>query len=103
MAKVTVTREQVDAWNRMFEAGKGTANYAVFSLCHEYKNTRGNYVYLGWGDVRAHYIPHPSDRFYIKTVKGETYLYWEDCNDTERWLLGDVAKAYFNVQKGVEA
>ena len=102
MTKQIIAREQIDAWNRMFEAVKGTANYSIFSLSHEYKNTSGNYTFLGWGNVRAHYIPHPNETFYIKTIKGVTYLYWEDCNDIERWVLSDIAKAYFNVQEEIE-
>ena len=95
-----ITREQINAWNRMREALKGTNRYAMFNLLHEYlygKKWNG----LGMGGIREHRIEHPSDRFYIKKIKNCTYIYWEDCSgDKERWYLGtDLAKAYFGVEQ----
>lgn len=93
-----ITREQINAWNRMREAVKGTDRYAMFNLCHEYLYGK-RWHYLGNGGIRENYIEHPTDRFYIKKVKEYTYLYWEDRTDRERWCLTDLAKAYFGVKE----
>lgn len=100
MAKIAVTREQINNWNRMRETTLGTPNYHMFSLAHEYKAMNGHYTFLGWGGVREHYIEHPNEVFYIKKIKDETYLYWEYLTDCERWTLSDLAKAFFGVQEG---
>lgn len=91
-----ITREQIRAWNRMSKALEGTPNYALFSLTHEYLNGTRWILLRNSRDIRGQMVEHPSDRFYIKTIKGLTYIYWEDCSGSkERWWLSDLAKAYF--------
>lgn len=93
-----ITREQIDAWNRMREAVKGTDRWGIFNLSHEYLYGK-NWHYLGGGGIRENRLEHPSDRFYLKQIKGCAYVYFEECSgDKERWCLSDLAKAYFGVK-----
>lgn len=94
--KKVITREMVETWNRLAEATRGTQSFYTFTLYKEYFfGTRWHEG--GWSLIRNGRYPHPSDRYYIKTVKGTTYLYFEDCAEKERWILGDLAKAFFGI------
>lgn len=95
--KVAVTRDQIDCWNRMSEAVKGTGNYYAFALCHEYRDTSGHWHYLSHGSIRAHMLEHVGEEFYIRQIRDTLWLYWEDRGDFERWCLSDLAMAFFNV------
>lgn len=95
--KQEVTREQIRTWNRMFEASKGTNKYLVFSLQKEWMNGK-RWTFEGHGDIRGMYIERPFDHYFIKKVGENSYLYYEDCGGVqERWLLSDIAKAFFGV------
>lgn len=95
MTATKVSREQVDAWNRMAEAVRGTNNYYVFTLWHEYKTIHGRWSGIGYSLVRQSRIGIEGEEFYIKKHKDNVYLYWEFRGDAERWLLGDLGRAYF--------
>ena len=100
MKNIIISRESIESWNRLGEAMRGKANSYVFTLYHQYKNTNGRWEELGHGLIRNARINHPSDKYYVKTIKGETWLYFTDCSgDFERWLLSDIAKAYFNIEQ----
>lgn len=99
MKNITISRDQIKAWNRLGEAMRGKSNYYVFTLYHEYKDTNGRWKELGHGLIRNARIDHPSDKYFIKKIKDETWIYFTDCSgDQERWYLSDVAKAYFNIE-----
>lgn len=93
--KMKVSREQVDAWNRMAEAVRNTSNYYAFTLWHEYKTACGRWSGIGHSLVRQSRIIIEGEVFYIKKYKDNVYLYWEFCGDAERWLLSDLGRAYF--------
>lgn len=92
-----IAREQIDAWNRMREAVKGTHRWAMFNLNHEFLYGR-RWHNLGWGGIHENRIEHPNDRFYLKKVKEYTYIYWENRTDKERWCLTNLAKAFFGAE-----
>ena len=90
-----ITRQQIDTWNKMRASVKGTSKYFMFEVYHEYLNGK-RWNALGWGGIHENRHEHPSDRFYLKQINGEAYVYFEDCSgDRERWCLSDLAQAYF--------
>lgn len=99
MKKITISRDQIKAWNRLGDAMRGKANYYVFTLYHEYKDTNGRWKELGHGLIRNARIDKPEDEYYIKKIRDEIYLYFEDRTDSERWLLSDLARAYFDIKE----
>jgi len=94
MARVIVTKEDIQRFNAMTEALAGTPNYNMFYVFHQYRN--GNHWYdLGWGRV----IEHRYGEYYLKRVKDNWYLMWEFADDVERWFLTtDVVMAYFGIK-----
>lgn len=99
LASFDVSREQIDAWNRLAEAVKGTSSYYVFSLWHEYKDVNGRWQELSHGTIRSNRIELEGERFYVRKIKDNFWLYWEYRGEAERWLLSDLAKAYFDVRE----
>lgn len=94
MAKVIeVSQEKVQKYHDMVELSRGTRLWSYFCLQHEYKNTSGRWIYIGWGNVICYTT---KSRWYLKEVKGNMYLYREECGDADdRYLLGDGAKKFF--------
>ena len=99
--KREVTRERINAWNNMVELSRGTEAWYTFALYHEFISESGKkwISFNRLSGIRDGYIEHDGERFYLKTIKGETYLYWEYLTDKERWLLDDLAKAFFEGSK----
>lgn len=97
IGKAEVTREQVDAWNRMHEAARGTQAWCDFNLYEEYKDVNGRWYGLGFNGIRNARIENEGEEFYTRRIKDNVYLYWEYRGDTERWLLNDLAQAYFGI------
>lgn len=95
--RLEIAKAEIDKWNRMAESVKGTNSYALFSLWKDGIDHNGKWFALGNDhNIRAHMIPHPSDCYFIKKIKGNTWLYFEDCAGIqERWLLSDLAIAFF--------
>ena len=91
-----ISYDEIMRWNQMLESAKGKTSYYTFTLWHEGRDEHGRWFELGHGNIRAHMISHPSDVYYIKKIKDEIWLYFEQCGTVEeRWLLSDVARAYF--------
>ena len=99
MKKTTISREQVNAWNRMAENVKETSNFYIFDLWHEYQDVDGKWKGLSYGKIRHSMIEIAGEEFFIKKIKGNVWLYWEYRGDFERWLLSDLAIAYFNAEE----
>ena len=99
MALKIITREQINTFNAMNEALKGTEQYNLFYTMHEYLNgTR--WYYLGWSrGIRSSYLERSNEQFYLKCIKGQWYVYWESLTEKERFLLNDVSKAFFGIEK----
>lgn len=95
--KKIISRELIDAWNRLAEASRGTDNWLMFSLVHEWLNGKKWVTFYNRSTIRGSYIKSDTEEFYIKTIKGETFIYWENRTEKERWYLNDTAKAFFNV------
>lgn len=98
MKKTMVTREQIERYNAMHNATKGTNNYGVFSLFHQWKNPGGKtWSSRGsWGGI----IQYVSGEYYIKKVRDTYYIYWESVSDMDRWeLCSEVARAYFGIKE----
>lgn len=94
MTKKIISREQVEAYNRLANAFRGTNHFSDFTLCNEWLNGK-RWVLSGYYLIRNAYLPREDEIFYIKTVGEYTYLYYENRNDKERFCLTDAAKAYF--------
>lgn len=90
-----ISREMIDAYNRLCDSLKGTDHYYLLHLYHEYKDVDGRFQQLGWGGIREHMCKYADERFFIKKIKGACWLYYDWRGDQERWLLNDYAKAYF--------
>lgn len=99
MKKITISRDQIKAWNRLGEAMRGKANYYVFLLQHESKDDNGKWEIFGHGLINNYRSESESDRYYIKKVKDAVYLYFENETGSQRWLLSDIAQAYFNTKE----
>ena len=102
MTKV-INRELINAWNRAADAARGTDNWYTFGLYHEWLNNT-KWAGLGnRGNIRGAYIPRHDEKFYAKKIKGEIYIYWECLTEKERWLLNDIAIAFFGLDIWSEA
>lgn len=97
IGKADVTREQVDAWNRMLETSRGTNKFYIFLLYKEYRDSNGKWHGLGHSGIRDKNIEFEGEEFYIRRYKDKTYIYWKFGFGMERWELTDLAKAYFGV------
>lgn len=98
-----ISRDQINAWNRIADEIAGTNLWHRFSLQKEYKDG-SRWVYLTHNaSIRACYKEQTGERFFVKITKGGLYgesyfwLYWENCSGTEseRWLLNDLARDFF--------
>lgn len=91
----TVTIEQIDRFNKMIDALKGTDHHYILDVMHEVKEYPNPKWYcIGFGKI---YLPVESQP-YIKTIKGNTYIYADSGITTHRWLIeGDLEKAYFGI------
>lgn len=91
----TVTIEQIDRFNRMIDAVKGTDYYYIFDVMHEVKeNPNPKWFFMWYGKI---YIPKGSQP-YLKTIKGKTYIYADNGRRSHRWLIeGDLCKAIFGI------
>lgn len=94
MAKVIeVSQETVQKYHDMAELARGTRLWSDFCLQHEYKNTSGRWRYIGWGNILIYIY---QSKWYLKEVKGNMYLYREECGDADdRYLLREGAKKFF--------
>ena len=103
--RLEIAKAEIDKWNRMAESVKGTNSWALFNLWHDGIDHNGKWFALGNDhSIRAHMIPHPSDHYFIKKIKGNTWLYFEDCAGIqERWLLSDLAIAFFLPESSQES
>lgn len=90
-----IPREMIDAYNRLAEALKGREYYYLLNMYHEFKDVSGKFKSLNHGLIRNHYLEHEGERFFIKKIKHELWLYWEYRGACERWLLNDLSRAYF--------
>lgn len=98
-----ISRDQINAWNRLVNEIAGTNLWHRFSLQKEYKDG-SRWVYLTHNaSIRACYKEQTGERFFVKITKGGLYgesyfwLYWENCagTESERWLLNDLARDFF--------
>ena len=97
--KKTISKELIDAWNRAANAARGTDNWYTFGLYHEWLNGTKWIGYGHKGTIRYEYIPRGYEVFYAKKIKGEIYIYWDCCMEKERWLLNDIAIAFFGLKE----
>ncbi len=94
--RLEIPKTEIDKWNRMLRSAEGSSTCCTFTLWHEGIDEHGRWFELGFDNIRAHMISHPSDCYFIKKIKENTWLYFEDCAGIqERWLLSDVARAFF--------
>lgn len=97
IGKADVTREQIEAWNRMLDAARGTDRFYIFLLYEEYRDSKGRWHGLGHNGIRNRNIELDGEEFYIRRYQDRTYIYWECGEQMARWELSDLAKAYFGV------
>lgn len=98
MKKMTmISRDQINSWNRIANEMAGTPIYYKVSLFKEYKEGSKWMPLNHSHSIRACYTPQTGERFFLKTIKDNTYLYWENCSgtDSERWLLNEMAMEFF--------
>lgn len=93
MKTIEVSQEKVKKYSNMAELARGTRLWHDFCLQHEYKNTSGRWRYVGWGNILIYTY---QSKWYLKEVKGNMYLYREECGEADdRYLLRDGAKKFF--------
>lgn len=90
-----ISREMIDAYNRLAEALNGREYYYLLRMYHEFKDVSGKFKSLNHGLIRDHYLEHEGEIFFIKKIKNASWLYWEYRGECERWLLNDLSRAYF--------
>ena len=101
--KKEITLEQINKYNQMVEAAIGTGAYDMLGLFREYRDEDTK----KWGGNPYGYLYPISTyswdggdfiRFYLKTFSGRSYLYMDmDGEPADRYLLKDIAKAFFGV------
>lgn len=95
--RIVITREKINEWNENLESSRGTSAYYKFTLWHEGRDEHGKWFDLGnRSGINSHHIDHPSDHYFIKKIKENTWIYFEDCAGIqERWMLSDLAIEFF--------
>jgi len=83
--KKFISNEKLDALVDAREGvvGNGTMDWLEFNCACYYRNSKGNWVFLGW---------YPPRRYggYIKVIRGVTYLYFDNEDGTaDRYALSD--------------
>ena len=97
-----ISLEAVKNYSVMVEAAIGTKAYDMLALYREYRDDSkkwgGNpYKYLYPISLYEWVEDKDSVKFYLKTVSGVDYLYMDlDGEPADRYLLNDIAKAFFN-------
>lgn len=100
--KKYISLEAVKNYSVMVEAAIGTKAYDMLALYREYRDDSkkwgGNpYKYLYPISLYEWVEDKDSVKFYLKTVSGVEYLYMDlDGEPADRYLLNDIAKAFFN-------
>lgn len=100
--KKYISLEAVKKYNVMVEAAIETKAYDMLALYKEYRDDSkkwgGNpYKYLYPISTYEWVEDKDSVKFYLKTVSGVEYLYMDlDGEPADRYLLNDIAKAFFN-------
>jgi hypothetical protein len=100
--KKYISLEAVKNYNVMVEAAIETKAYDMLALYREYRDDSkkwgGNpYKYLYPISTYEWVKDKDSVKFYLKTVSGVEYLYMDlDGEPADRYLLNDIAKAFFN-------
>lgn len=96
----TLTRTQIDGYNKMVEASRGTRLHADLVLAREDITSNGGFRFFGLTSIRGGYKEYEGEKFYVKTIHGITYIYWEWRCDKMRWRIADYntdAKKYFGL------
>ena len=101
--KKTISIEQINKYNQMVEAAIGTAAYNLLALRRQYRDDDTK----RWiGDPYGYFYKittfnmEEGDEYYLKTVNGVTYLYYNIAGTpADRYCLEgkDVARAFFGV------
>ena len=98
MANITayITRDRIEAWNRIVNEVAGTRLYNRFALQKERKE-EDRWTFIGFYPIRLCYKAQEGERFYIKKIKKNLWLYWAnpEGEEQERWLLTEMAERFF--------
>lgn len=98
MAQMTkeITRDCIEAWNRIIDEAVGTKLYYSTAL-EEQRLENGRWVYIGFYPIRAIYAKQEGERFYIKQINDNLWLYWENPDGSQRWRwrLNEIAEKFF--------
>ena len=104
--KKVITREQIEKYNQMVEASRGTGAYRRLALRQEYreddtKRWRYSSMYCLLQTITMYpFDGNEGDRFYLKTIKDSVYLYADlEGEPADRYCLdgNEIAKAFFGV------
>lgn len=98
-----IPREMIEAYNRL---GNCKNLHNTLSMYHQYKDIDGRFKDIkstfssySYSLPRNNMLEIEGERFYIRKIRNEFWLYWEYRGDVERWLLHDFSKAYFDVKE----
>lgn len=95
-----LTREMINGYNKMVEAARGTCFYGDYVLGREDITSNGRFKFFIFTSLRSNYEELEGEKWYIKTVHGITYIYWEWRLDKMRWIISETdtnARRYFGI------
>lgn len=91
----TVSITEVENYKKMAELARGTHLWSSLWMMSNYKSPAGRWVFSSWGLPIIYTTP---DRWYLKDIKGDIWLYrYSAGQDEDRYLLGQLARKFFNV------
>lgn len=93
-----ISKEMIRKYNDIIEATRGTCFYSDFVLPREDITSGGSFKFFASTSLRSNYVEYEDEKWYIKTLHGITYIYWEWRCDRSRWeITKDAAKRYFGI------
>lgn len=95
-----LTREMINGYNKMVEAARGTCFYGDYILAREDITSNGSFKFAYYTSIRSNSKEYEDEKFYIKTIHGITYIYWEWRLDKMRWIISETdtnARRYFGI------
>ena len=98
--KKTISIEQINKYNELVEAARGTKAYYKVALLQEYKpdDSKNWYPACNYSCLTKISTYTDGMEFYIKTVRGSLYLYMDlDGEPADRYCIEDkeIARLFF--------
>lgn len=91
MNRIMITEQQIKLLGDAYEQTLGTKDYLKYKCEHYFKREDGNWQFVVWGSPAC----YKAEYVYLKTVRGETYIYRTD--NSSRIKLNDACKELLGI------